>query len=80
VMRNARTTYASFMERSFIAPYWVNSHVDHHMLMYVPCFNLPKMHALLLAKGFRAKMEIQPNYSAMLRLATSKPEAAAAAA
>jgi len=80
VMRNARTTYASFLERAFIAPYWVNYHVDHHMLMYVPCFNLPKMHALLLANGFGPKMEIQPNYSAMLRLATSKPGAAVASA
>jgi fatty acid desaturase len=74
VMRNARTTYASFLERAFIAPYWVNYHVDHHMLFYVPCFNLPKLHALLLAKGYGPKMEIQPNYPTMLRLAISKPE------
>ena len=73
VMRNARTTYASLPERALIAPYWVNYHVDHHMLMYVPCFNLPKLHALLLAKDFGAKMEIQPNYPAMLRLAIAKP-------
>ena len=79
VMRNARTTYASFLERAFVAPYWVNYHVDHHMLMYVPCYNLPKLHALLIQKGFGPKMEIQPNYSAMLRLAISKPEIAPAA-
>lgn len=72
VLRNARTTYASWWERALIAPYWVNYHVDHHVLMYVPCFNLPKLHALLLAKGYGPKMEIQPDYPTMLRRATSK--------
>jgi fatty acid desaturase len=74
VLRNARTTYASPWERATVAPYWVNYHVDHHMLMYVPCYNLPKLHALLLAKGYGGKMEIQPNYFTMLRMAVSKPE------
>src|SRR5215472_18990696 len=74
VLRNARTTYASRIERAVLAPYWVNYHVDHHLLMYVPCFNLPKLHALLLAKGYGPKMEIQPDYATILKLATSKPE------
>ena len=72
--RNARTTYASWWVRALVAPYWVNYHVDHHLLFYVPCYNLPKLHALLLAKGLGPKMEIQPNYWAILKLATSKPE------
>ncbi len=80
VFRNARTTYASWWVRALVAPYWVNYHVDHHLLFYVPCYNLPKLHALLLAKGFRDKMEIQPDYLTMLRLATSKPEPMAAQA
>jgi fatty acid desaturase len=74
VFRNARTTYASWWERAIIAPYWVNYHVDHHLLMYVPCYNLPKLHALLLAKGYGPRMETQPNYATMLRLATSKEQ------
>ncbi len=74
VFRNARTTYASWPMRALVAPYWVNYHVDHHLLFYVPCYNLPKLHALLLAKGLGPKMEIQPNYRSILRLATSKPE------
>jgi fatty acid desaturase len=78
VFRNARTTYASWWVRALVAPYWVNYHVDHHLLFYVPCYNLPKLHALLLAKGLAAKMEIQPNYVVMLKLATSKPEQIAA--
>ena len=80
VFRNARTTYASWWVRALVAPYWVNYHVDHHLLFYVPCYNLPKLHALLLAKGLGAKMEIQPNYLTMLKLATSKPERSVAQA
>jgi fatty acid desaturase len=74
VLRNARTTYASLWERALIAPYWVNYHVDHHMLMYVPCFNLPKLHAIMSAKGYGTRMEIQPDYFTMLKLAISKRE------
>jgi len=79
VFRNARTTYASWWERAIIAPYWVNYHVDHHLLMYVPCYNLPKLHRLLLAKGYGPRMETQPNYATMLKLAVSKEEVAQAA-
>ncbi len=79
VFRNARTTYAAWWERALFAPYWVNYHVDHHLLFYVPCYNLPKLHAMLLAKGYGPRMEIQPNYLSIWKLATSKPEAAHAA-
>jgi len=77
--RNARTTYASWWVRALVAPYWVNYHVDHHLLFYVPCYNLPKLHALLLAKGLGPRMEIQPNYWTMLKHAISKPEPVAVA-
>ncbi len=77
--RNARTTYAAWWVRALVAPYWVNYHVDHHLLFYVPCYNLPKLHALLLKKGLGARMEIQPNYWTMLKMAMSKPEPVAAA-
>ncbi len=75
-MKNARTTYASWWERALFAPYWVNYHVDHHLLFYVPCYNLPKLHAMLLEKGFGPKMEIKQNYADVLRLASSRPQAA----
>jgi fatty acid desaturase len=71
-MRNARTTKADFLWRATVAPYWVNYHVEHHLLMFVPCYNLPEFHHILLAKGFGPKMEIQPNYPAVLKIATSK--------
>jgi len=74
VFRNARTTYASWWVRGLVAPYWVNYHVDHHLMFYVPCYNLPLLHAMLLAKGFGPRMEIRRNYREILTLATSKPE------
>jgi fatty acid desaturase len=77
--RNARTTYASWWERAILAPYWVNYHVDHHLLMYVPCYNLPKLHKLLLAKGYGPRMEIQSGYATMLKRAVSKEDVALAA-
>jgi fatty acid desaturase len=79
VFRNARTTYAAWWERAILAPYWVNYHVDHHLLMYVPCYNLPKLHRLLLAKGYGPRMETQPDYATMLKLAVSKEEVPQAA-
>ena len=78
VFRSARTTYATWPVRAFLAPYWVNYHVDHHLMMYVPCYNLPKLHALLLAKGFGPKMEIRRTYRDVLVLATARPEPQAA--
>lgn len=80
VMRNARTTYAGIVARAFLAPYWVNYHVDHHLLFYVPCYNLPRLHQLLLSKGLGPKMEIRHGYRDVLRLATSRSPSAAVTA
>lgn len=72
-LRNTRTTRAGFLERLFIAPYYVNYHLEHHLLFYVPCYNLPRIHAILSRGPYAARMEVQPNYAAVLRLATAKP-------
>ncbi|MEQ1754960.1 MAG: fatty acid desaturase family protein [Micropepsaceae bacterium] len=70
--RNARTTKANLLWRACVAPYWVNYHVEHHLLMFIPCYNLPAFHKLLLRKGFGPRMEIQPDYITVLKLATSR--------
>lgn len=72
--RNARTTKANFIERALIAPYWVNYHVEHHLLMWVPCYNLPKTRAFLIANGFGPRMETKGSYAEVLRMATSRPD------
>jgi fatty acid desaturase len=72
-LRNTRTTHANFLERLFIAPYYVNYHLEHHLLFYVPCYNLPRVHEILSRSSMAARMETQPNYLAVLRLATARP-------
>ena len=69
-LRHARTTHASWPERALIAPYWVNYHCEHHMFTHIPCWHLPKAHGLLASKGVTQRMEVQPSYRAVLRLAT----------
>ncbi len=76
--RNARTTLAGPLARLTVAPYWVNYHVEHHLLMWVPCYNLPKFHRYLMAGEFAGRLEVKPNYREILKLATSRPTMAAA--
>ena len=71
-LRHARTTHANLFERALIAPYWVNYHGEHHMFTQIPCWNLPKAHRILASKGLTARMEVQPSYPAVLRLASSR--------
>ena len=64
---NARTTYAGFLERVLVAPYYVNYHLEHHLLMFVPCYKLKRAHQMLLSKGFQDKMEIKTGYISLLK-------------
>jgi fatty acid desaturase len=73
-LRNTRTTKANLIERALVAPYFVNYHLEHHLLYYVPCYNLPKLHAILMRGPHAARMEVRPNYFSVLRLVTSKPD------
>jgi fatty acid desaturase len=64
--RQARTTLASPLERLFIAPYWVHYHAEHHLFMHLPCWSLPKAHALLQERGYGPRMAVAPSYGAVL--------------
>ena len=72
--RHARTTLADPITGTFLAPYWVNYHVEHHLLMWVPCYNLPKLHRILMAGPHGHKLLVSPNYLDVLRLTTSRPK------
>jgi len=72
-LRQARTTRAGWIERALLAPYWVNFHSEHHLFTQLPCWQLPKAHALLQQAGTTARMEVQPGYLRVLRLATAQP-------
>lgn len=74
--RNARTTEASLLERCFVAPYWVNYHLEHHLLMWVPCYRLPLLQRYLRTNGHGARLVVTKSYRAVLREVTlAKDEA-----
>ena len=72
-LRNTRTTRANWLERLFVAPYFVNYHLEHHLLFFVPCWQLPKLHAILAQGPLFTRMEVQPDYPTVLRMATALP-------
>jgi fatty acid desaturase len=72
-MRNTRTTIASPLERLLIAPNRVNYHLEHHLLMTVPHYNLPRLHALLRERGALEGAWVADGYLGVLREAASRP-------
>ena len=70
-LTHARTTKANLIERILYAPYWVNYHVEHHAYMFVPCFRLKALHKAMIAHGHKDKMELQPSYGALVKLAAT---------
>lgn len=72
-LRNTRTTIASPLERLFIAPNRVNYHLEHHLLMTVPHYNLPRMHELLRERGMLDEACVDHGYRQVLARAASKP-------
>ena len=71
-LSNSRTTRAGLAARAFLAPYWVNYHLEHHLLVFVPCWRLRRAHALLLAKGYGPRMETAGSYLEVIRRATAR--------
>lgn len=69
---HARTTLADPVTALFLAPYWVNYHVEHHLMMWVPCYNLTKLHRFLREGPWRDRMLVEPNYMRVFRLVTSR--------
>lgn len=69
--RYARTTNASLPARIFLAPYWVNYHLEHHAYMYVPCYRLPTLHNAMKEAGYLPKMEYETSYTNVLKLAST---------
>jgi fatty acid desaturase len=71
---NTRTTLASGWERLLLAPNRVNYHLEHHLLMAVPHYNLPRMHRMLAERGVIARACTARNYLEVLRRAISAPQ------
>ncbi len=74
-LRNTRTTLAGWWERLLIAPNRVNYHLEHHLWMAVPHYNLPRLHRLLRERNVLAEACTTRGYLNVLRLASSRPQA-----
>jgi len=72
--KNARTTVANPLERLFVAPYWVNYHLEHHLLMWVPCYRLPLLRRFLIANGYGDDMLSADGYLEVLNRVTVDTE------
>ena len=60
---NTATTYASGLERLFVAPNHVNFHLEHHIHQNIPAHNLKKAHKLFKQRGLYEGFHcIAPNY------------------
>jgi fatty acid desaturase len=70
-LRNTRTVEAGPFARALLAPYWVGYHLEHHLLVFVPCWKLRRAHALLLAKGYGGRMEVARGYAEVVRRVTA---------
>jgi fatty acid desaturase len=71
-LRSARSIGAGPLARALLAPYRVNYHLEHHLLVFVPCWRLPAAHRLLLAKGYGPRMERARGYREVLARATDR--------
>ena len=69
---NTRTTVARLWERLLLAPNRVNFHLEHHLLMTVPHYQLPRLHRMLRERGVLERACVTSGYLDVLRLASSK--------
>ncbi len=74
-LRNTRTTLPRWWERLLVAPNRVGFHLEHHLLMTVPHYNLPRMHRMLAERGLLENACVDRGYGVVLARAASRPEA-----
>jgi fatty acid desaturase len=72
-LRNTRTVLPRWWERLLIAPNRLNYHLEHHLLMTVPHYNLPRLHRLLRERGALDGGCVERSYLSILRRAASAP-------
>jgi len=75
-LKNTRTTMASIFARLTVAPHRVNYHLEHHILMTVPYYKLPKLHQVLKERGCYKDAFLANSYWEILKEASAYPEPA----
>lgn len=64
---HTRTTLANYIEQLIFAPSNVNYHVEHHLVPKVPCYNLPKLHKILVSRGYYQEYPVTKGYGVLLK-------------
>ncbi|MCA9116083.1 MAG: fatty acid desaturase family protein [Planctomycetaceae bacterium] len=78
--RQTRTTYPNFLERIFIAPNYINYHLDHHLYPSVPFYRLAELHTeLLKSEEFRREAHLTHGYAQVLRECLAAPSTGSSA-
>jgi fatty acid desaturase len=71
--RNTRTILASPWARFFFAPNRVNYHLEHHLVMTIPHYNLPRFHRMLRERGLLDGALMDDRYTDVLRQVSTQP-------
>jgi fatty acid desaturase len=71
-LRNTRTVLPSWWERLLIVPNRLNYHLEHHLMMKVPHYNLGRMHRLLAGRGMLDGSCVERGYMQVLARASSR--------
>ncbi|MGB5813495.1 MAG: fatty acid desaturase family protein [Polyangiales bacterium] len=64
---NTRTTLTSWWERALLAPHHVGYHLEHHLVITVPHYKLPRFHRMLGERGLLEHACIERGYARVLR-------------
>ena len=68
VYTTARTTLPTPLERLFVAPKNVGYHLEHHLCPSVPFYNLPRLHAEMMALDrYANRAHLTEGYTGVLR-------------
>jgi fatty acid desaturase len=63
---------ARWWDRLFLSPNRVNYHLEHHLVVTIPHYNLPRFHRMLHDRGLLDDALISPSYVAVLREVSAK--------
>jgi fatty acid desaturase len=69
MLKNTRTTKASWIARALVAPFNVNFHIEHHAMPTASFWQLPRLHRLLREKGVTPE---SPSYFQVLKMVSSR--------
>lgn len=64
---NTRTTMANWFERLFVAPNYVNYHLEHHLMFTLPPYRLKEFHAELKRHQLLPEGNVVSGYSEVIR-------------